>query len=132
MKGEGNMARLFYCTFNRSMNIFYDGCFIEYDNGKIVGYTHDGILTGAITSLICETNKECYMNYPINEEFISNRGQLNYQHEQDNITIKLYEQLYSCEAEEIVLERTRERANKLPVRVQSALEKFLESGETDT
>lgn len=126
------MARLFYCTFNRSMNIFYDGCFIEYDNGKIVGYTHDGILTGAITSLICETNKECYMNYPINEEFISNRGQLNYQHEQDNITIKLYEQLYSCEAEEIVLERTRERANKLPVRVQSALEKFLESGETDT
>lgn len=125
------MARLFYCTFNRRKEVFYDGCFIEYDDGKVVGYTHDGILTGAITSLICETDKECYINYPINQEFISDRIQLNYQHDKGDITIKLYEHAYSHEAEELVLERTMERANKLPVSVQSALEKFLESGKTD-
>ena len=132
MKGEGNMARLFYCTFNRSREIFYDGLFLVYDDGKIVGYTHDGILTGAITSKICETNQQCYIDYPINEEFISDGIQLNYQHEKGNIIIKLYERSYDHEIEERILERTWERARKLPESVQNALEKFLEAGEADT
>lgn len=120
------MARIFYCTFNRSREIFYNGLFLEYDDGKIVGYTHDGILTGAITSMICETNEECYIDYPINEEFISDGVQLDYQHEKGNIIIKLYERLYDHEVEKIILERTWERARKLPERVQIALERFLE------
>ena len=126
------MARIFYSTFNRSREIFYDGCFIEYDDGKVVGYTHDGILTGTTSTKVVETDKDAYISFPVEEGFIEDRHQLIYDYDKDNIVIKLYEHAYSYEAEELVLERTWERANKLPVSVQIALEKFLESGETDT
>lgn len=126
------MSRLFYCTFNRNMRLFYDGCFIEYDNGKIVGYTHDGILTGTVTSEIIETNEECYINFPVEEGYIADGHQLVYDYDNEQIIIKFYESSYDYEIEEKILERTLEKADKLPEEVQSALKKFLEEGETDT
>lgn len=126
------MARLFYCTFNRSRKVFYNGYFIEYDEGKVVGYTHDGILTGTVTSEIVETNENTYTQFPTKEGYIEDRHKLVYDYDKDNITITLYEIPYDYEGKEAILESMRERANKLPVDVQIALERFLEAGETDT
>ncbi len=126
------MARLFYCTFNRKRELFYDGYFVECDDGKIIGYTHDGILTGTITSEICETNEKCYTDYPVKKGYIEDKSQLVYDYEQDKITIKLYEISYDYETEETIYERMWKRADMLPISVQTELEKFLEEGETDT
>lgn len=120
------MARLFYCTFNRSNELFYDGYFIEYDEGKIVGYTHDGILTGTLTSEILETNENTYIQFPIEDGYIEDRHQLVYDYDKDNITVTLYENPYESEREEAILESMLERAKRLPVDVQIALEEFLE------
>lgn len=126
------MTRIFYCTFNRSMELFYDGCFIEYDDGKIVGYTHDGILTGTVTSEIVETNENIYIQFPIEDGYIENKHQLVYDYDKDKITVTLYENPYESEREEAILKSMWERAKRLPEDVQIALEKFLEAGEADT
>lgn len=126
------MTKIFYCTFNRSMELFYDGCFIEYDDGKVVGYIHDGILTGNVTSEIVETNKDTYTDFPLQEGYIVDRHQLEYDYNKGKIIITLYEKPYDCEIEEEILKRTWKRADKLPEDVQIALEKFLEAGEADT
>lgn len=50
--------KIFKIQFNWNRNFFYDGYIILRENGKIVGYTDDSILAGAVTSQITEVRMQ--------------------------------------------------------------------------
>lgn len=124
MKGEDNMARRFYITFNWG-EVFYDGYFIQYDNGGIIGYTHEGILTGAASKIV-ETLKTGWFTYPIKKEYYMKENSVfTIEGEEGTIEVAIYEKLYWDDKATTILERARAKAKTFPVAVQKALEVFL-------